>query len=47
MDFNDTTNQDIVSLKIKKGWGGVKCIIKNIKCRIFNNTFFASLFNFF
>ena len=29
MSFNDTANQDIVSLKIKIGWGEVNCVVKN------------------
>ena len=29
MSFNDTINQDIVSLKIKKGWSEVNCVVEN------------------
>ena len=47
LGFNDTSNQNIVSLKIKKRCVEIKCVVKNNKCGIFNDTFFASLFNFF
>ena len=46
LDFNDTSNQNIVLLKIKKGGVEVKCVVKNNKCGIFNDTVFSSLFNF-
>ena len=41
LGFNDTSNQNIVSLKIKKGWVEVKCVVKNNKLGIFNDIVFA------
>ena len=45
LGFNDTSNQIIVSLKVKKGGVEEKCVVKTNKCRLFNDTFFALLFN--